>query len=132
MTPEQCKAWVLERYPDARIKIDQDGCYRVVIPDVGDSVSTRGEDLVWMDAYWSIREYMSRVAFHIRSEIARLGTPENPRIRVLWMNTLHDICEKRSGIPRNKLGQPVVSDFDKWIATDEEIIAAWKKIEGKI
>lgn len=87
---------------------------------------------MWMDAYWSIREYMSRVAFHIRSEIARLGTPENPRIRVLWMNTLHDICEKRSGIPRNKLGQPVVSDFDKWIATDEEIIAAWKKIEGKI
>ena len=68
----------------------------------------------------------------IRSEVARLGTPDNPRFRVLWMNMLHDIVEKRRGIPTNKLGQPVVSDFDKWIATDEEIQQAWEKVKGKI
>ena len=71
-------------------------------------------------------------AAEIRSEITRLGTPDNPRVRVLWMNTLHDICEKRPGIPTNKLGHPVVSDFDKWTVTDEEIIAAWEKVKGKI
>ena len=48
------------------------------------------------------------------------------------MNMLHDIVEKRRGIPTNKLGQPVVSDFDKWIATDEEIQQAWEKVKGKI
>ena len=68
----------------------------------------------------------------IRFEVARLGAPNNPRFRVLWMNTLHDICEKRPGIPTNKLGQPVVSDFDKWIASDDEIQQAWENVKGKV
>ena len=71
-------------------------------------------------------------ASKIRSEVARLGTGTDYRFRVMWMNTLHDICEKRPGIPQNKLGQPVASDFDKWIATDEEIMAAWEKVKGKV
>ena len=89
----------------------------------GPSKLTGGE----ADAAWG-----DQTPHQIRSEVARLGTPDNPRFRVLWMNTLHDIAERRPGIPQNKLGQPVVSDFDKWIATDEEILAAWEKVKGKI
>jgi hypothetical protein len=69
-------------------------------------------------------------AQEIRSEVARLGL-KNYRFRVAWMNALHHIADKRPGIPTNKLGQPVVSDFDKWISTDDEIMEAWEMVKSK-
>ncbi len=44
--------------------------------------------------------------------------------RVKFMNTLHDIIARRPSTPRNKVGAPMITDFDKLAASPFEIAEA--------
>lgn len=57
----------------------------------------------------------------------RLGLYDrsNTRLRVQWVNYLHDILGAQPGCPVNKVGTPVVSDIDKLLAPVEIRCAAF-------
>jgi hypothetical protein len=44
--------------------------------------------------------------------------------RVKFMSTLHDIIARRPSTPRNKVGAPMITDFDKLAASPLEIAEA--------
>lgn len=49
-----------------------------------------------------------------------------PSERVAFLNALRAIVGRRPDIPRNKLGTPLVSDFDLIWSDDAERAEAWK------
>lgn len=51
-----------------------------------------------------------------------LDHPENLPLRIRWINKLRDIVCKR--MPKNKAGNPIISDVDVMRATLEERIEA--------
>lgn len=65
----------------------------------------------------------------------RLGLHDrsNTRLRVQWVNYLHDILAAQPDCPVNKVGNPLVSDIDKLLAPMEVrclafvMAAEWKK-----
>lgn len=46
--------------------------------------------------------------------------------RVRFMNALREVVSRRPEIPRNKLGVPLVSDFDVVCSTQAEQAEAWE------
>lgn len=68
----------------------------------------------------------------------RLGLHDrsNTRLRVQWVNYLHDILAAQPDCPVNKVGNPLVSDIDKLLAPVEVrclafvMAAEWKKSQS--
>lgn len=67
----------------------------------------------------------------------RLGLHDrsNTRLRVQWVNYLHDLMGAQPSCPVNKVGTPVVSDIDKLLASVEVrclafvMAAEWKNAQ---
>lgn len=64
--------------------------------------------------------YHHKSSTHQMAEMVS-GTPAE---RVKFVNTLHDIIARRPSTPRNKVGAPMITDFDKLAASPLEIAEA--------
>lgn len=49
--------------------------------------------------------------------------------RVKWLNTMREIVSRRC--PKNKIGAPLVSDFDIAMSTAMERCECWLKMKGR-
>lgn len=64
-------------------------------------------------------------SLHCAYDKAGLHDPNNMSLRVKWVSTLHDIVARRC--PKNRAGSPAVSDIDKLLASDDELLEAFLK-----
>jgi hypothetical protein len=66
------------------------------------------------------------LAYNNEGQTRRMVEPVSGTLasRVKFMNTLHDIIARRPSTPRNKVGAPMITDFDKLAASPMEIAEA--------
>ena len=74
-----------------------------------------------------------RGAVHALDTVAAARTTviKDPAARVKFSNALRTIIGKRESIPKNKLGQPLVSDYDMLDSTAAEQVEAILRAFGK-